>query len=277
MKTTNHNGANGVGPGSSNGKHTGAGRRPSHDGLEQRVAELEQQVAGLAAKNDELARGNKDLADAHRQLQALLDTVPDRIYFKDLQSRFVKLNQTLAKRLGVADPKEVIGKTDFDFQLPERAREFYADEQRIMQTGEALINKTEKQILPNGETTWTSTTKAPLRDPQGNVIGLVGINRDITQQKLAEEAVRESQALYFSLVEQLPVGVFRKDVAGRYVLVNPWFCQLKGMKAEQFLGRAAEEVAASETAKQDPIGLAVKYATDGGGHHEQIMRDRQIR
>ena len=121
-----------------------------------------------------------------------------------------------------------------------------------MQTGEALINKTEKQILPNGETTWTSTTKVPLRDPQGNVIGLVGINRDITQQKLAEEAVRESQALYFSLVEQLPVGVFRKDAAGRYILVNPWFCQLKGMKAEQFLGKLPEEVAASRNGETGP-------------------------
>ena len=104
MKTTNHNGANGVSPGSSNGKHTGAGRRQSHDGLEQRVAELEQQIAELSAKNAKLVAATKDLADAHRQLQALLDNVPDRIYFKDLQSRFVKLNQTLVKRLGVATP-----------------------------------------------------------------------------------------------------------------------------------------------------------------------------
>ncbi|MGA2788660.1 MAG: PAS domain-containing protein, partial [Verrucomicrobiota bacterium] len=165
MKTTNHNGLTSADSAASNGKHTGAGRRQSHDGLEQRVAELEQQAAGLAAKNAELVRSNNDLEDARRQLQALLDNIPDRIYFKDVQSRFVKLNQTLVKRLGVADPKDVIGKTDFDFQLPERAKEFYADEQRILQTGEALINKTEKQIMPNGETAWTSTTKMPMRDP----------------------------------------------------------------------------------------------------------------
>jgi PAS domain S-box-containing protein len=203
MKTTNHNGLTGVGPGTTNGKHVGAGRRQSHDGLEQRVAELEQQAAELAAKNAELVRGNKDLADAHRQLQAMLDTVPDRIYFKDLQSRFLNLSRALAKRLGVADPEQVIGKTDFDFQLPERAREFYADEQRIMQTGEALINKTEKQIMPNGETTWTSTTKAPLRDPEGKVVGLVGINRDITQQKQAEEALHQSDEKLRQFATQL--------------------------------------------------------------------------
>ena len=96
-----------------------------------------------------------------------------------------------------------------------------------MQTGEALIDKAEKQILPNGEIAWTSTTKVPLRDAAGKVVGLVGINRDITEVRQTEEALRESQALYFSLVEQLPVGVFRKDTAGRYVLVNPGFAGSK--------------------------------------------------
>jgi PAS domain S-box-containing protein len=203
MNTTDHNGLTSIGPEAVNGKAAGAGRCQSPDGLEQRVAELEQQVADLAAQNAELIRGNKDLGNAHRQLQALLDNVPDRIYFKDIQSRFVNLNKALVKRLGVASPEQVIGKSDFDFQLPERAKEFYADEQRIMQTGEALINKTEKQIMPNGETTWTSTTKAPLRDPQGTVVGLVGINRDITKQKQAEEALRQSDEKLQQFATQL--------------------------------------------------------------------------
>ena len=203
MKTTNHHGLIGVGPGASNGKQAGAGRRQSHDGLEQRVAELEQQAAELSAKNAELVRVNKDLADAHEQLQALLDNVPDRIYFKDTQSRFLNLSRALAKRLGVADPKQVIGKTDFDFHLPERAREFYADEQRIMRTSEFLVNKTEKQVLSNGEITWTSTTKVPLLNPQGKVIGLVGVNRDITQQKQAEEALLKSDEKLQQFANQL--------------------------------------------------------------------------
>ncbi|MGA3283014.1 MAG: ATP-binding protein [Verrucomicrobiota bacterium] len=197
MKTTSHHGQavvglTGFGPDTSNGKQAETGRRQSHDGLEQRVDELEQQVAKLSAKNAELVRVNEELADARRQLQTLLDNIPDRIYFKDTQSRFLKLNQALAKRLGVANPEQAIGKTDFDFQLRERAKEFYADEQRIMETGEALISKTEKQVMPGGETAWTSTTKVPMRDPEGKIIGLVGINRDITQQKRAEEALRQS-------------------------------------------------------------------------------------
>jgi PAS domain S-box-containing protein len=193
-----NNGTNG-----SNGKSAAAEGRQSHDGREQRVAELEQQVAGLSAQNTELLRQGKELAYAQRQLQALLDNIPDRIYFKDIQSRFLNLNKALVKRLGVASPEQVIGKTDFDFQLPERAKEFYADEQRIMQTGEALINKTEKQVMPNGDITWTSTTKAPMRDAQGNIIGLVGINRDITKQKQAEEALHQSEGKLQQFAQQL--------------------------------------------------------------------------
>jgi PAS domain S-box-containing protein len=116
------------------------------------------------------------------------------------------------------------------------------------------------------------TIKTPMRDADGALVGILGVARDITERKRAEAALRESQALYYSLVEQLPVGVFRKDLAGRYVLINPWFCRLKGMKAEEFLGKTPREVAVSEVAKQDPTGRAVKYAAAGGDHHGQILQ-----
>src|SRR5208283_2001496 len=112
------------------------------------------------------------------QLQAMLDNVPDRIYFKDRQSRIIKISQSFAKRIGLADPALAIGKTDFDYFAAAKAREFYEDEQRIIQTGEPLINKVEEQILSNGEHAWASVTKIPMRDKDGNIVGLVGINRD---------------------------------------------------------------------------------------------------
>jgi PAS domain S-box-containing protein len=244
MRTTNHHGRKVVGL--------------VDDGLEQRAAELEQQVAGLAAKNAELVRVNKGLANAQRQLQALLDNVPDRIYFKDTQSRFLKLNRALAKRLGVADPKEVIGKTDFDFQLPERAREFYADEQRIMQTGEALINKTERQVLPTGEIAWTSTTKAPLRDPEGMVIGLVGINRDITQQKrMEDELVRSNEALTSTdnllqaMLDNIPDWIYFKDTQSRILKMGRTLATDMGMAdPEEAVGKTDFDFRPADLAKE---------------------------
>jgi PAS domain S-box-containing protein len=124
----------------------------------------------------------------------------------------------------------------------------------------------------NGQVIHCEWYNSVLHDAGGKMTSVLSQILDITARKRAEEALRESQALYYSLVEQLPVGVFRKDPAGRYVLVNPWFCRLKGMKAEEFLGKIPQEVAASEVAKQDPTGLAVEHAAVGGGHHEQIMQ-----
>ena len=101
---------------------------------------------------------------------------------------------------------------------------------------------------------------------------LLTVTVDITERQRAEEALQESQALYHSLVEQLPSGVFRKDRAGRYVLVNPEFCRLMGMKAEDFLGKTSQEVAGIEAPKPGATVLATKYAVAGMEHHEQIMQ-----
>lgn len=124
-----------------------------------------------------------------QMLEAMLENIPDRIYFKDTQSRFIKISRALANRLGVSHPDHAVGKTDFDFTTPDKAREYFEDEQRIIKTGEPLINKIERQILPNGDKAWSSTTKVPLRNTGGTIIGIVGINRDITDLKLAEQKI----------------------------------------------------------------------------------------
>ncbi len=221
-------------------KQTEEALRQAHNELEKRVAE----------RTTELSRTNETLAQAHMLLETMLDNIPDRIYFKDTQSRFVKISQALARRLGVADPEEAVGKTDFDFQPPDRAREFYEDEQKILRTGEPLINKTKKQTKPNGEITWTSTTKVPLRDEGGKVVGLVGINRDITEHKRAEEALSQTRnelerrvaertaelsrerRLLRTLIDNLPDGIYTKDTEGRKTMANPADLKVLGCKTE---------------------------------------------
>ena len=149
------------------------------------------QIALLSAKVRELTEANQALANTQILLDAMLDNIPDRIYFKDAKSRFVKISTALAKRLGLENPDDVIGKTDFDFFPIEKAREFYEDEQRIIHTGEPLVNKIEKHLTANGDVSWTSTTKVPLRTPDGTVVGIAGINREITDLKLAEQQIEK--------------------------------------------------------------------------------------
>src|SRR6185437_5517664 len=120
------------------------------DSLTQKAPGLQsdQHIARLSAKVTELVEANRALTNTQMLVEAMLNNIPDRIYFKDAQSRFIKISKALGDRLGLKNPNEAIGKTDFDFHAPEKAREFFEDEQRIIRTGEPLINKIEKKTLP---------------------------------------------------------------------------------------------------------------------------------
>ena len=119
-------------------------------------------------------------------LRNLLQNIPDHIYFKDRQSRFIQVNPATVKQLGLNSPEEVVGKTDFDFFAHDVATVFYADEQEIMRTGKPIVDKEETKTFPDGTVTWVSTTKMPLKNEEGEVVGIFGIARDITARKLGE-------------------------------------------------------------------------------------------
>ena len=129
-----------------------------------------------------------------------MDNVLDAIYFKDLQSRFTRVNRYQAARFGIASPALAIGRTDFDFFTDEHAAQALRDEQEIIRTGQPLVNVEEKETLPNGEFRWVSTTKLPLRDRQGNIVGTFGISRDISERKKAGEQLQH-QAFYDPLTD----------------------------------------------------------------------------
>ena len=129
-------------------------------------------------------------------LDALDENAPDAIYVKDVQGRFIHAPKALARAFNLEDPAKAIGKTDFDFFTEEHAREAFEDEQRIIRTGEPIVNKEEKETRPDGSVTWVVTTKIPLRDTRGAIVGTVGISRDITERKRAEmENARANRAL----------------------------------------------------------------------------------
>jgi PAS domain S-box-containing protein len=154
----------------------------------------------IAGSREDITRrkhSEKLLAHERYLLRALLDTIPDKIYFKDQDSRFIIINKDLAEKFGLSDSVEALGKTDFDFFTEEHARQAREDEEMILRTGQAIEGKEEKEIwLKDGRVTWVSTSKAPLRDAQGRIVGTFGISRDITQHKLAVEALRQSEERY---------------------------------------------------------------------------------
>ena len=129
-------------------------------------------------------------------LLSLMDTVPDRIYFKDRQGHFLSVNRAMREYLHAPDEASFQGRTDFDFFLLEHAEEAMADEQYILATGESIVGKIERENLPDGRFSWVSTTKVPMRDGAGNIIGTCGISRDITaEHERAEKLSEYTQAL----------------------------------------------------------------------------------
>jgi diguanylate cyclase (GGDEF)-like protein/PAS domain S-box-containing protein len=120
-------------------------------------------------------------------LRTLIDDLPEQVYVKDTEGRYIVNNVAHLRILGVASPEEVAGKSDFDFYPNELAEQYRADEQKIISSGRPLVGKEEPSVDGEGNERWHSTTKVPLRDERGKVVGLLGMTRDITERKALEE------------------------------------------------------------------------------------------
>jgi PAS domain S-box-containing protein len=165
-----------------------------------------------------------ELARERNLLRTLIDNVPDFIYAKDRDSRFTLTNQASASTLGQS-PQAIVGKTDFELHPAELAQQFLSDEQAVMQSGQPLIDK-EEMMYENGQERWQLTTTVPLRDDTGQVVGIVGISRNITARRQAELALKQrlsqldalraiDQAISASLDLRLTLAVFLDQVSAQ--------------------------------------------------------------
>jgi PAS domain S-box-containing protein len=205
------------------------------------------------------------LIEERHLLRTLMDNVPDVIYFKDRESRFTRINKALAKMFGLNDPAQANGKTDFDFFTDEHAEQAFADEQEIIRTGQPVLAKEEKETWPDGRETWVSTTKMPLRDAKGNIIGTFGISHDITARKRAEEALRASEEHFRSFIKNLPVGVYRTTPDGRVLMANPALLRMLGYDSLQ------------ELASRNLEGVSFEAGYPRSEFREQIERQGEVR
>jgi PAS domain S-box-containing protein len=158
---------------------------------------------GLYQDVTEQKQAEEALTRERDLLQIFLDNIPDTVYFKDTASRFIRINKTQAKFLKLDHPEDAIGKTDLDFQSPELATKFMEEEKQIMEAGLSIANRIEFNPTEDGEPRWLSASKSPVRDSSGSIIGTIGISRDITNQKLAED--REANRRLF-LEKILEIG-----------------------------------------------------------------------
>jgi len=170
------------------------------------------------------------LAEQKHLFDILMANVPDHIYFKDRESRFTQISRAQATYLGLRDPGEAVGKTDFDFFSAAHARQAYEDEQQILRTGQPILGKLERETWTDGRTAWVATSKLPLPDPSGRIVGTFGISRNITRSKTAEEALRASEEFNKRILESTSDGVCVLDLQGSVHYISAGGRKLLGFK-----------------------------------------------
>ena len=199
-------------------------------------------------------------------LDTFMEHTPDHVYFKDEKSRFIRVSRTLAQSFGLDNPSDLIGRTDFDFFGEEHARKAFADEQHLMRTGEAIVSIEEREIRENRTDTWASTTKVPLRDRAGRIVGLFGISRDITERKLSELRLAEQAAQLAEQSAELERLTLADDLTGLY--------NRRGLTAfgEQALYRARRDGTMVALLFLDLDGLKKINDTLGHGAGDDALR-----
>lgn len=183
-------------------------------------------------------------------LHAMLETSPDLIYFKDCESRFLRINRALATYFGLSDPSEAVGKSDFDFHPREKATVMFQDERRILETGEPLVDKIERETHVDGTPVWVITTKAPIFDSDGKIVGTFGISRDVTMLKEMEDALVRERHLLRQVIDNVPDFIFAKNTEGNYILSNQAHARFLGKKSpDEVYGKTLYDLFSKEVAE----------------------------
>ncbi|MDD5622555.1 MAG: PAS domain-containing protein [Actinomycetota bacterium] len=194
---------------------------------------------------DDLLSNEKNLFDS------LMNNIPESIFYKDLNSRFVRINRACAKKHEIKNPEDAIGKTDFDFFSEEHAKQAYEDEQKIIRTGKPIVDLEEKETFKDKEDKWASTTKMPWYDRNKNIIGIFGITRDITSRKVIENKLEREVSFMKALMERTPDSIYFKDRDSRFVLVNKALAENFSIKnPEDAIGKTDFDFFSEEHAKQ---------------------------
>ncbi|GET34276.1 hypothetical protein PbJCM13498_31390 [Prolixibacter bellariivorans] len=177
-----------------------------------------------------------------RQQQELVDTFlknsPDIIYYKDRKARYTRINEAHARLMRLEKPEDAIGKTDFEFHDREFAERSYQDDMNLMRTGEAIVDKLQEFVDAYGVQRYVTTTKIPIREKDGRVIGLVGVSRDYSERKKMEERLDHERQLLQILMDSVPDGIYFKDAEARFTRINQAMAHLLGVEtAEEAKGK----------------------------------------
>ena len=220
------------------------------------MAEEALQEAETALVEAERRRSEAETRLAEEQLfrsdemfQLVLDTIPQRVFWKDTNSVYVGCNAPFARDAGCEDPSELVGRTDYEMSWEPSADGYRADDREVMKTGIARIDYDEAQMRSDGSKSWLRSSKLPLRSLDGRIIGVLGTYEDITDNRRAAEALRESEQFLDSIIENIPHMIFVKDARDlRFVRFNRAGESMLGRSRDELLGKSDHDLNPSREA-----------------------------
>lgn len=200
----------------------------------------------------ELARieSRAALQESRNLLQSIIDNAPIRVFWKDRESRYLGCNPAFAQDAGLQTPADLIGRDDFAMGWAEQAEIYRADDRQVMASGVARMNYEEPQTTPDGRTIWLRTSKVPLQDASGQVVGVLGIYDDITERKNTQLALQQRDQYQRALLDNFPFAVWLKDTESRFLAVNSQFAKLFGVRsADDLVGKNDFDISPNELAE----------------------------
>ncbi|MDZ7370538.1 MAG: PAS domain S-box protein [candidate division KSB1 bacterium] len=203
------------------------------------------------AAEEERSRAEKALRQSRQMLRLVIDSIPVRVFWKDRESKYLGCNKIFALDSGFLHPEELLGKTDYDMGWREQADLYRRDDREVIETGLPKLNYEEPQTTPDGGRIWLRTSKVPLTDADGNIIGVLGVYEDITEMKKAHEMIllreRELRLLLNGMLEGMAQHELIYNEQGeatdyRILDVNSAFEKITGITREKALGEPASQL-----------------------------------
>ncbi len=235
----------------------------------------------------ERKHAEEDLRKERLLLRTVIDNIPDSIYCKDTSYRKTLANKSDLRYMGVNSESEILGKTDFDLFSKEHAEKSYAVDQSVLNTGKPILNTEEYLLDENGQQQWLLTSKLPMKDDKGDIIGIVGIGRNITERRRNEEALSESEKRYRTVLEQSIEAIYLYDLHTKTVLeANPAFCDLMGYTAEEVKSLSLYDIVANDKSSIDtymqklsstggmPLGERIWRRKDGSSVQVEVTANK---
>jgi diguanylate cyclase (GGDEF)-like protein/PAS domain S-box-containing protein len=217
-------------------------------------------LLGLFHDITERKRAEEVLAEVNHMLQLVIDTIPVRIFWKDLNLTYLGCNLLFARDAGRQLPADLIGENDYNTGWREQADLYRQDDQEVIATGRSKINYEEPQTSPEGNRIWLRTSKVPLRNLDDRIIGILGTYEDITEYKRAEEELRLSEERFRRIFDEGPFGMGLESQDHTIIAVNKVLCELLGYTEQELAGQNIVDITYEEDKEKSKELLGQLFA-----------------